>query len=248
MAKKIFDLKNVKKVVIIITIKCLIISLANIALLLIPINNTTCFEFFELLFEGAIKLDFSSVSRIIYYLLTILIVICFSCGILFKRKKSEINTSSISAIKNSAFAKIIIMDILYLVSSMFLSGTYYCINLPFASNDYSFFKGNVAYIIYCISVEFILIVLEISFVRIINPARNFVNFGAYAKPNTNDLSETCNQANTDSCNNIKSKHIKKTALEKKQDLDALAKYKKLYDSEAITHEEFLKKKTELLDE
>ena len=230
---KDFDMKDAPKVVGAAIAETIITGLCSLLMLFVPIRGINTFEFFKMIFSKIIDFnDTYVIVRSIYIVLVVFLALFSIFKVLLTKDKCRLDTGSPIQIANSPFYKLLGFSSLMSLFNGFIHIPWY---FYYLLNNMDLYD-NLTHVISVLSV------FTITFIVVISC--NTLGKMKKAIRHINELTMSFFVGN--GVNTVR-KQSKKSYASKRMDLDALIKYKKLYESGAITEEEYNTKKSELLD-
>jgi len=240
MAKKIeLNEENARKYAPIITAKCVILSIISFVFLLVPIMGESIFGMIFGILEGN-SIDVHFIICLIYGALIVWNIISSWRKVILFKDKTSINTDSTAEILQSPFVKMMVNDIKGNIM-LFLHLIFY-MYLLFSNMDSIEFSEFLQYMI----VFFVYYIVAVTFMLKLGKVTRSLNELSISA-NMRILNSTESEKMGVDVNKVSKETPKASMKEEKANVDALLKYKKLYDSGAITEEEYNAKKQELLN-
>lgn len=243
MTKKVdINEVNAKKYAQRKVIQFFIVRMFNIALLFIPVGERSMYQNVTEVIHGA-ETNTVNIASIIGLVLVILCIVFEGIKIITFKNKTEINTESPDTILKSPFVKFFQMNVGMIEVWIFM--LYVVVLVTDSSFDWSTQGDNVMQLAWCVFA-----------VSVINLILNCILMGGMSRAIA-ELSVSVKSAHTyrKAANDLginvgdraNGKSEARSYRDQKSNLDALLKYKKLYENGAITEGEYNAKKDELLN-
>lgn len=231
---------NVKKYAVLITVENIVLIIISLCFFFVPLNGDSIIEIVENVIDGE-EISAHYIVGLIYGLLIVCSIIFSLIRVVFFKGKTSINTESKAEMQKSPFIKFALNNIRAVGIPMLLHMLYfnYHIFVTIESRDPSLFLPYFFMFFIYIIIVFTFIFSQGRLTATVNEFRVSANIS---------LMDNIDSERSDVDIRKRSAVISKNSMkDQKSNLDALLKYKKLYENGAITEEEYNAKKDELLN-
>lgn len=244
MAKKVdINEANAKRYVSRKIIQLIIVDIFNIALLFIPVGERSMYQNVTEVIRGA-EMSTVNTASIIGLVLMIGFIMFGSIKIITFKNKAEINTESPDTILKSPFVKFFQMNVGMIEVWIFM--VYAAILITDSSFNWKDHGDNVMIVPACVLVVTIINFVVLPSTLMGGMSRAIAELSASVNL-TRAYSKAANDLGISVDDKLNDKSDAQSYVDQKSNLDALLKYKKLYENGAITEEEYNAKKDELLN-
>ncbi len=245
MAKTIkLNEDNVKKYAVLITVENIVLIIISLCFFFVPLNGNSIIGIVENVIDGEEISEHYAVC-LIYGLLIAYSIISSLIKVVFFKGKTVINTESKEEMKKSRFIKFVMNNNRAIGLPMLMHMLYFYYHLAgflffdVGSMDHRLFLPYLALFFTYIIIVITFMITQGKLIATVNEFRPSSNISIIDSIDSERLGVDMNKA---------SDSTPKTSMkDQKSNLDALLKYKKLYESGAITEEEYNAKKDELLN-
>lgn len=233
--------RNVKKYATIITAKAIVLSMISAGFFIVPIGDRNIIEEFSYVFKG-VDITARFVVLALYAVCIAYNIISSWIKIVLFKNRCSISFENKAGIMKSRFAQFEMNDSLTTLIMFAHTAVFLYLIMSSMNESSSSFEANVPYITYFTIYLIFVLVFSIMLKKLhktFQDLRMNVNLHAMANAEAEKYGIVSNDT--------PKAESQPSMQDQKSNLDALVKYKQLYDSGAITEEEYNKKRDELLN-